>query len=66
MCYIHLQRSGRVSTISQVTAAQIHSAVESGENDFKIDGREVGMVRSSKFNIFCPCKVQALVSLRCV
>ena len=29
-----------------MTAAQIHSAVESGENDFKIDGREVGMVRS--------------------
>lgn len=48
---LHLQRSGRVSTISQVTAAQIHSAVESGENDFKIDGREVGMVRSEKY--FC-------------
>ena len=43
-----LQRSGRVSTVSQVTAAQIHSAVEAGENDFKIDGRGVGMVRSKK------------------
>ena len=32
-----------------MTAAQIHSAVESGENDFKIDGREVGMVRREVF-----------------
>lgn len=39
-----LQRGGRVSTISQVTASQVHSAVESGENSFKIDDREVGMV----------------------
>lgn len=39
-----LQRGGRISTISQVTAAQIHSAVEGGEGHFKIDDREVGMV----------------------
>ena len=38
-----------------MTAAQIHSAVESGENDFKIDGREVGMVISEKYFYLLEC-----------